>query len=167
MRPQLIRSPVRSAGVTATAIVERESDLSVAGAAVASFDVRKHRVSDRTFPASWEYFGVAEFTSVPDGMLLVREENGLNPRVACLDGEIFSVLHRPPFDGQAIEKIDRLDDSFVLGSLPIHAVLSLRKLRSRCVVSSIFLRPVCRANGSGRTGCRFGRSRRQRLSFRR
>jgi hypothetical protein len=71
----------------------------MAGTAVLAFDIRIHGVADRASVASREYFGVAEFTAVPDGMLLVREANGVDPRVTCCDRKIFSVLHLRRFDG--------------------------------------------------------------------
>ena len=74
-------SPARPAWVTPLAVVERECDLAMAGTAVPAFDIPKHREVDRAFRGTGEYFGMAEFTAVPDGMLLVREANGVNPRV--------------------------------------------------------------------------------------
>lgn len=76
--------PERRAFVTPLAVVERECDLSMAGTAVLAFDIRKHREVDRAFRGTGEDFGVAEFTAVPNGMLLVREANGVNPRVTRL-----------------------------------------------------------------------------------
>ena len=92
-------SPERRVWVTPLAVVERESDLSMAGTAVSAFDIRKHREADRAFLGSWEYFGMAEFTAVPDGMLLVREGNRVDPRETCFDGKIFPAPHRCLFDG--------------------------------------------------------------------
>lgn len=85
--------------MTSLAVVERECDLSVAGAAVSAFDIRKHREVDRAFRGTGEYFGVAEFTAVPNGMLLVREVNGMNPRVTRFERKILPALHRCLFDG--------------------------------------------------------------------
>ena len=87
------RSPKRSAWVTPLAVVEGESDLSMAGTAVSAFDIRKHGESDCAFRGRWEYFGMAEFTAIPDGMLFMREANGGDPWEPCLDGEIFPALH--------------------------------------------------------------------------
>ena len=92
-------SPERPAWVTLSAVVERESDLSMAGTAVSAFDIRKHRESDRAFLGKWKDFGMAEFTTVPDGMLLVGEANRVDPRVSCFDGKIFPAPHRCLFDG--------------------------------------------------------------------
>ena len=69
-------NPERPPGVTRLAVVERESDLAMAGAAVLAFSISKHREMSRAFLRRGEYFGMAEFTAVPDGMLLVRELNG-------------------------------------------------------------------------------------------
>lgn len=85
--------------MTTLAVVERESDLTVAGATVSSFDIRKHREADRAFLGSWEYFGMAEFTAVPNGMFLVREANRVDPRITCFDGEIFPAPHWGLSDG--------------------------------------------------------------------
>src|SRR5271157_218690 len=92
-------SPERRAWVTPLAVVERESDLSMAGTAVSGFDIRKHREADRAFRGTGEYFGVAEFTAVPNGMLLVREVNGVNPRVTRFERKILPARHRRLFDG--------------------------------------------------------------------
>lgn len=70
--------------MTRSAVVERECNLAMAGTAVFAFDIRKHRELDRAFRGTGEYFGVAEFTAVPNGMLLVREVDGVHPRVTGL-----------------------------------------------------------------------------------
>ena len=85
--------------MTRLAVVQRESDLAMAGAAVLAFSISKHREMSRAFLRRGEYFGMAECTAVPDGMLLVREVNGVNPRVTCFDGKILPVLHLRRLDG--------------------------------------------------------------------
>ncbi len=79
--------------MTTATVIERKGDLSMAGATASSFDVRKHREVDISFLGAREYFGVAQFTAVPDGMLLMRKLNRLDPWISWLDAEVFSVLH--------------------------------------------------------------------------
>ena len=86
-------SPERRLRVTPLAVVERKSDFPVAGTAVSPFDIRKHREVNRIFLGGREYFGMAQFTAVPNGMLLVRENDRVDPLVSCHDGKILPVLH--------------------------------------------------------------------------
>ena len=92
-------NPERRPRVTPLAVIERESDLAVAGAAVSPFDIGKHREVNRFFLGGREYFGMAQFTAVPNGMLLVRERDRVDPRVSGHDGKILPVLHFRLSDG--------------------------------------------------------------------
>lgn len=120
--------------MTALTVVEWESDLPMAGPAVSPFDIRKHRKSDSAFLGSGEYFGMAEFTAAPKGMLFVRKLNRVNPRVTCLDGEILTGFHCRFFGGETFHKIDRFDDPRFLRRLPIHTVITFREFRSKLPV---------------------------------
>ena len=127
--------------MTASAAVERKSDFPVTGTAVSAFDIPKHRVVERAFLGSWKYVGVAHFTAIPDGMLLVRETDIGNPRVMRFDGKIFPALERCPLDGQAFNKVGGSDDSNPLRSLPIHTVNAFREFRGvRLVLVSPYAR---------------------------
>lgn len=97
--PVPLGSPRRRVRVTSLAVIERESDLSVAGTAVSPFDIGKHREVNRFFLGGREYFGMAEFTAVPNGMLLVRERDRVDPRISGHDGKILPVLHFRFSDG--------------------------------------------------------------------
>jgi len=108
--------------MTRFAIVQRKGDLSTAGAAVSSFDVRKHREADRAFLGSGEYFGMAEFTAAPDGVLLVRELNWVKPLLSCFDGKILAAFHGRLSDGDTFHKSDRVDDPRFLRCVPIYTV---------------------------------------------
>ena len=81
------------------AVVERECHLSMTCTTVVAFKIGKHGEAERAFLGGWKYFGMAEFTAVPDGMLLVRKLNGVNPRKSGFDGKIFPVLHLGRVDG--------------------------------------------------------------------
>ena len=85
--------------MTTLAVIERESNLPVASAAVSPLNIRKHREVNRVFLGGREYFGMAEFTAVPNGMLLVRENDRVDPRVSGRDGKILPVLHLRLVDG--------------------------------------------------------------------
>ena len=97
----LVRSgcPKRCIGVTFLAVVKRKSDLSMTCAAVSAFDIRKHGKMDSAFLCRREDFGMAKFTSVPDRVFLVREDNRVHPRITSLDRKILPVLHGRLFDG--------------------------------------------------------------------
>src|SRR5271165_6736464 len=103
----------------------------MAGTAVASFNIVKHREPDSALLGRGEYLGMAEFTAVPDGMFLVGEVNGVNPRVACLDGKIFPALHGHFLGGYTFHKIDGFDDPRLLGFLPVHTVYALGEFRGK------------------------------------
>ena len=115
--------------MTPLAPVERKGDFSVTRAAVSAFDIQKHRVVDCTFLGSGKYVGMADFTAIPDGMLLVREADGGDPGVMRFHKKIFPAVQRRPLNRYAFEKVDRLDGSTLLRSLPIHAVNVLREFR--------------------------------------
>ena len=87
--------------MTEPAIVEREGNLPMAGAAVSAFDVGKHGVAPGASLGSRENLGMTEFAAVPDGMFFVRENNRVDPGVAGFDGKIFPALHRRPLHGDA------------------------------------------------------------------
>ena len=106
----------------------------MAGAAVFAFNVRKHRKAHRAFLGGREYFGMAQFTAVPDGMLLMREVNRFDPRVSCFNGKILPILHLRRFDRQTFNKIDGFDDPGFLRFLPIDAVNTLWEFRSKLLV---------------------------------
>jgi hypothetical protein len=78
---------------------------------------------------------MAEFTAVPEGVLLVRKLDGMHPGIACLDGEILPLPHhRFSFDRDAVKKVDGMDDAGTLGDLPIYAIPAFRKLRGEFLV---------------------------------
>lgn len=95
----LLWSPGRRVRVTSLAVIERESNFSVAGAAVSPFDIGKHREVNRFFLGGREYFGMAQFTAVPNGMLFMRERDRVDPPVSGHDGKILPVLHFRFSDG--------------------------------------------------------------------
>ena len=71
----------------------------MAGTAVSALDIQIHRVADRAFLGSWKYVRMADFTAIPDGMLLVREGNIGDPRVMRFDGKILPALEPCFLDG--------------------------------------------------------------------
>ena len=70
---------------------------------------------------------MAKLATVPDGVLLVREDDRMNPRQTRLNGKVLPGLHRRPLDGYAFHKIDRLDFPFTLRGFPIYAIGALRE----------------------------------------
>ncbi len=60
-------------------IDEREGDLIMAYPAVLTAGYLHHRVFDSAFFCAWKYLGMADFASVPAGMLLMGEEDIRHP----------------------------------------------------------------------------------------
>jgi len=103
----------------------------MAGSAVTSFDVGKHRVLGLGPARGWEYLRMAQFAAIPDGMLLMREGDGMDPFEARFYGKVRPALDVRFLDGYAWQKIDRLYKPSLLGSLPLNAVDSLWELRGK------------------------------------
>jgi proline racemase len=65
--------------VTSLAIKEWKGHPAVAEAAVLTVGYLQHRIFDRSPLDTGEYLGMAHFAAVPDGMLLVGEDNVRHP----------------------------------------------------------------------------------------
>jgi hypothetical protein len=71
--------PSGRAWVTLLTVVERECDLQVTRSAVPPLDVGIHGVLDRRLLYGGKDLRMAEFTTIPDGVLLMREEHRIDP----------------------------------------------------------------------------------------
>ena len=103
----------------------------MAGTAVMSFDVGKHRVLGVGSAGGREYFRMAKFAAIPDGMLLMREGDRVNPFEARFYGKVSPTLDICFLDGYAWQKVNGLDDPVLLRSLPVNPVNTLWALRGK------------------------------------
>ena len=81
---------------------------------------------------------MAEFAAIPDGVLLMGEEDGMHPCDARFDGEIFPALDLGFLDRDTFDEIDRLHDPGGLGRLPVNAIVRFGKL---CGVRPVLVFP--------------------------
>lgn len=96
--------------MTPLAVVEGKRDLSMARAAIAPFYIGEHGVACGALFRGRKYFGVAELTAVPRGVLFVREDNRLDPGNRGLHGEVSAVLQWAPGSRNPFNKIYRLNE---------------------------------------------------------
>jgi hypothetical protein len=77
---------------------------------------------------------MAEFATIPERVLLVGEDDRMNPPSTRLNGEVRPGLDGHPLNGDAFQKIDRFDFSSSFGGIPIDAVNALREPCGNCLV---------------------------------
>jgi hypothetical protein len=94
----------------------------MAGAAELSLGNVHHRVFRVAPLYDREDVGMTEFASVPDRVFLVGEDDVRHPFHIRVEIEILLHGKRLPRDGNAFEKTFRLDQSQLLGFLPVYAV---------------------------------------------
>jgi len=112
-------------GVTETAVGVREGHRAVASAAEAAVEDVLHVVDLGALP-DWEDLRVTELTTAPDGMLLVREDDGRHPGSLGHDLATHRPLEAAAVDGDPFEIVLQLDQTLFFRLEPVNTVAEPR-----------------------------------------
>lgn len=104
------------------AIEERKGNLEVANAAVFPLIDLLHGILRQPLLDAHEYLGMAAFAPGPDRMFCVRINDVLHAFHLCIQGKILLHVHRVPFDGHSLEKVERFDEILCRRLFPVYPV---------------------------------------------